>query len=192
MNRSLSFRQRRSIRLPEYDYASRGAYFVTVVSHKRMDIFGEIQAEMIILSLIGNIVDECWHAIPNHFPKVNVDQFVVMPNHVHGILIISADVTVGATHESPLRQKPLLQQKQSQQQKRAKGPPPGSLGAIIGLFKSSVTKRVHQIGISSPEQIWQRNYYEHIIRDEQDYQKICEYILSNPSNWEIDKEYSPL
>ena len=98
MNKSPSVRQRRSIRLPEYDYAQCGAYFVTIVSYKRFNIFGDIRNGNVILSKIGEVVTETWLEIATHFPQVNNDVFVVMPNHIHGILIISTDASVGAQH----------------------------------------------------------------------------------------------
>ena len=178
MKEILSPGQRRSIRIPGFDYADTDSYFVTIVSYKRLNLFGDIRNGIVILNQMGKVVTDTWLDIPIHFPKVSNEVFIVMPNHVHGILTISND-TVGATHESPLLQR------------QAKGPPPGSLGATIESFKSSVMRKIHQSWISSPEKIWQRNYYEHIIRDEEDYQNKVEYILTNPINWEIDKEYSP-
>ena len=127
--------------------------------------------------------------IPEHFPNVKLGIFVVMPNHIHGIISITEDATHGsklgmqsrtvveATHASPL---PRI----------SKGPMPGSIGAIIGSFKSAVTKRFHKIYNNHKNYLWQRNYYEHIIRNERDYQAIYEYILANPMNWEKDEEFS--
>ena len=165
--------QRRSMRLKEYDYASAGAYFVTIVSYKRLNIFSSISNSKTKLTQIGEIVENTWREIHIHFPYVRLDSFVIMPNHIHGILNIN--IHVGARHASPLQNMPLTKK-------------PRPLGVIVGSFKSSVTKRVHDSGLLKQKNIWQRNYYEHIIRDEDDYCKISEYIESNPVNWAFDHE----
>jgi len=133
-------------------------------------LFGEIKNENMTLNDLGKIADECWQAIPKHFPFVELGTYVVMPNHVHGIIIIH---NVGATHASPLR-------------KSANGPAAGSLGAIVGSFKSAVTKRIGREHNATG--IWQRNYYEHIIRNEKDLQNKTDYIDANPMLWDDDDE----
>jgi len=157
---------RRSIRLKKFDYSSPGAYFVTVVSYKRANIFGSITCGEVLLSQSGEIAKNTWREIPIHFPYVTIDTYVIMPNHLHGIINI-----VEATHASPL---PV----------NIRQP----LGVIIGSFKSAATKRIHRAGLLKHKQIWQRNYYDHIIRDDNDYEQIYEYIESNPINWEFDHE----
>lgn len=159
---------RKNIRLQDYDYSSAGYYFVTIVSYKRKHIFGEIVDGEMNLNLIGTIVKKTWEEIPMHFPYVEVDSHIVMPNHFHGIIVINN--LVGALHAEPL---PIKLQ---------------PLGVIVRSFKSAVTKRVHALYLIDHTKIWQRNYYEHIIRDEQDYQKIFEYIENNPANWSVDEE----
>jgi REP element-mobilizing transposase RayT len=173
---------RRSIRLQDYDYTQQGAYFVTICTYHRDCWFGEIVGGGVILTQIGAIADECWQTIPDHFPGVELDAYIVMPNHLHGIVIITQrDLNVGATHGSPLRaaNNPPLQP--------AKGLQPGSLGAIIGQFKSSVSRRLKAVP-DAPIPLWQRNYYEHIIRDEDDLNRIRAYIENNASTWETDHE----
>jgi putative transposase len=167
-------RKRRSIRLPGYDYTSPGAYFVTVVAYQRELLFGEIVDEEMILNARGRIVWECWYEIPKHFSHVKLGAFVAMPNHVHGIIEIVDNDTVGAQHAAPLLPKNNVI--------------PGSLGAIVRSFKSAVTKRVNEKYDSPGTALWQRNYYEHIIRNEQDWERIHDYILANPANWGDDKE----
>ena len=168
-------KHRQSIRLKKYDYAQPGAYFVTVVSQKRMNIFGEIVNGEMHLNQAGKIVEQTWLEIPKHFPNINVDIFIIMPNHIHGIIQIMENAHVGARHASPL-------------QKPQNGVKPQSIGAIIGSFKSAVTRQLHQTRIINQENIWQRNYYEHIIRDEADTQQIADYIETNPINWQYDHE----
>jgi len=163
-------RSRKSIRVQGYDYAQAGGYFITIVALQRECLFGEIVGGEVRLNALGRIVAECWHAIPEHFPNAEVDAFVVMPNHIHGIIFL-----VGATHASPLPQP-----------KFPHGPKSGSLGAIVGSFKSAVVRRagIELIGGN----VWQRNCYEHIIRGQAEYERIVTYIVENPSNWEQDEE----
>jgi REP element-mobilizing transposase RayT len=166
-------RHRKNIRLEDYDTTSPGYYFVTIVSYKRKNIFGEIIDGEMNLNQAGKIVEQTWRDISKHFPNTSCEIFIVMPNHIHGIINIIDDEIVGARHASPLRRN---------------GVKPKSIGAIIGSFKSAVTKQLHQTKTINQGKIWQRNYYEHIIRDEQDYQKIYEYIVNNPLNWLLDEE----
>jgi len=164
---------RRSIRLREFDYTQPGGYFVTIVTLHRDSLFGHIVNEEMQLNEMGNIADECWRAIPIHFPNVELGAYVIMPNHVHGIIVINE--TVGARHVSPL-QKP----------SNPRGFKRSSVGAIIASFKSAVTR-----GIGSEHNasgIWQRNYYEHVIRNSEDWDRIHRYIESNPSIWAEDEE----
>ncbi len=146
---------------------------MTIVTHDRKSIFGRIINGDMELNDIGKMVKEVWMAIPDHFPNVEMGEYVIMPNHIHGII----SITVEATHASPL---PRI----------SKGPMPGSIGAIIGSYKSAATRSFHKIQNSHENSLWQRNYYEHIIRNERDYQAIYEYILANPINWEEDEEFS--
>ena len=168
---------RKSIRLQGYDYSQAGAYYVTIVTFHRDCLFGEIVNKEMILSNLGKIADECWRAIPDHFPFTEMGAYVVMPNHVHGIIVIRNDesITVGATHASPLRIP----------NSRPHGAPRRSLGAIVGSFKSAVTKLIGRE--HSATGIWQRNYYEHIIRDEKDLQNKSDYIEANPMLWDEDE-----
>jgi len=175
--------QRQSIRLQEFDYAQSGAYFVTVVCHKRMNLFGEISDGELNLNRAGEIVEKTWLEIPKHFPNVNIDIFIIMPNHIHGIIHIIEDVPLGATHESPL---PELHHIESPHKSTTLKP--RTLGAIVGLFKSTASKRIHRAGLIDNQKIWQRNYFEHIIRDEDDYQQIADYIETNPLNWQYDRD----
>jgi REP element-mobilizing transposase RayT len=137
------------------------------------------------MTALGRIVQACWEETPAHFPNVEVDTFIVMPNHIHGIIFIH-EATVGARYISPLRKvgtgfSPLQEQPQTPH-----GFKPGSVGAIVASFKSAVTRQAgKELGLAN---IWQRNYYEHIIRNQTDYERIVGYILNNPSNWDQDEE----
>ena len=167
---------RHSIRLRGYDYAAAGGYFVTIVGLGWKCVFGKIVKGEMRLNTLGKIVKECWDEIPIHFPYTSIDAFVIMPNHIHGIIVIhdSSFFVVGAQHAAPLQNPISLNVK------------PGSLGAIVRSFKSAVTYRAHrELNMTN---IWQRNYYEHIIRNDQDYENITRYVISNPMNWGEDDE----
>ncbi len=170
---------RRSIRVKGYDYASNGAYYITIVTYHRDLLFGEIVNGEMILNTLGKIADECWRAIPEHFPNVELGKHVIMPNHAHGIIAIRDDTlttNVGATQWVA----------STTPDNRPKGPKPKSLGAIIGSYKSAVSYRANKE--QNVTGIWQRNYYEHIIRDEAELQRITDYIESNPSQWDEDND----
>lgn len=167
---------RRNLRLPEFDYSQPGAYFVTIVTQDRKLLFGEVLNKEMILNEAGRMVTEIWRAIPEHFSNVELGEFVVMPNHIHGIITIT---NLGTTHASPLP-------------KLTNGPKPGSIGAIVGSFKSATSKRSKELTKSHNHHLWQRNYYEHVIRNERVYQAIYDYILANPENWEKDKDLTSM
>jgi len=165
---------RHSIRLKGYDYAQAGAYFVTVVTHGRESLFGEVTGGEMWLNQYGEIVRDEWERAPEIRPEVELGAYVVMPNHIHGILVFHADgiYTVGATRRvAPTK---TLQS--------------GSLGAIMAQFKSIVTKRINLLRDTEGSIIWQRNYYDHIIRNQQDLELTWLYIESNPTQWEDDIE----
>jgi putative transposase len=162
-----SFR-RRSIRLPEYDYSKAGAYYITICSHNKKLIFGKIIDGEIIPSKIGILVEQHLKEIPDHFENVFIDDYIIMPNHIHFILSI-----VGVQNFEPLR---------NEYQKII----PRSIGSIIRAYKASVTKRCKKEEYKN--KIWQRNYFEHIIRNQEDHYRIREYIQNNPLQWELDEE----
>jgi REP element-mobilizing transposase RayT len=169
---------RRSIRLRGYDYSREGAYFVTICAQEHLCLFGEVVDGEMRLNDAGRIAKQCWLAIPDHFPHAQLDAFVVMPNHVHGIIVIVGarhHMDVGARHAVPL-------------QEQFGRPVPGSIPTIIRSVKSATTKRINEIRNAPGTLIWQRNYYEHIIRDEESLNRIREYILSNPLRWHLDRE----
>ena len=175
---------RRSIRLQEYDYANAGAYFITICTHQRESLFGEIADGGVILTQIGAIVDECWCATPDHFPSAELDAYSVMPNHLHGIVIITQHAAnVGARHAVPLQSRP-----ESTPAQAFGKPISGSLPTIVRSFKSAAARLVNIARDTPSAPLWQRNYYEHIIRNENDLNRIRAYIENNPSTWETDAE----
>lgn len=174
---------RRSIRVQGYDYASARAYYVTIVTYQRDCLFGKIENEEMLLNDFGLIAEECWIAIPEHFPKVELGAYVIMPNHVHGIIVIRADVPPSnpGMIEEGRRGATLLRPYEDQRKINVQ---PGSLGAIVRSFKSVVSYRLNKE--HNVTGIWQRSYYEHIIRDEKDLQNKTDYIEANPMLWDED------
>ncbi len=173
---------RRSIRLRGYDYSSIGAYFVTICVHERQCLFGDIVDGEMWLNDFGNIIATEWMRLTELRPDIETGEYVVMPNHFHGIVhiieqstaLIDKDNvgtihTVGAIHELPL---------QKRQQRRNM-----ILPKIVGRFKMITTKQINIIRDTPGVPLWQRNYYEHIIRDDADYTRIAEYLDDNPSSW---------
>jgi REP element-mobilizing transposase RayT len=162
---------RRSIRLQGYDYSRAGVYFVTICTQTRECLFGDVADGQMVLNDAGRMAKQCWYAIPGHFPHVGLDMFVVMPNHIHGILFI-VDKPVGTKNFSLLQSKP-----------RGTSKTPGS---VIRGFKIGVTKWLRQN--TEFYHIWQRNYYEYIIRNDKELNRIRQYIANNPMKWEVDRE----
>lgn len=173
---------RRSIRLPGFNYASENSYFITLVTDKRRNLFGEIQNDDLKITSLGEITRVNWQAIPEHFPNVEMDEFVIMPNHLHGIINLFEDPRRGSIYRAPtgIDRAPT----------EAYGKPvPGSIPTIIRTYKASVTRMAREeLGIVT---VWQRNYYEHVIGFDAEYDEIVEYIHCNPLNWLKDDEFSP-
>ena len=176
--------KRKTIRLKNYDYAQEGAYCVTVCVNDYRCIFGDVVDEEMVLNEIGEMVDQFWNKIPEHFPHVTLDEYIVMPNHLHGIIII-VDSAVGANNYSPLKLKRAkdfspLQISFLPSRQRPNGTSK-TIGSIVRGFKIGVTKWVRQN--TNMENVWQRNYYEHIIRSEPELTRVREYIKNNPIRW---------
>ncbi|MCB0201526.1 MAG: hypothetical protein H6649_12290 [Caldilineae bacterium] len=177
-------RHRRSIRLRGYDYSQAGAYFITVVTHDRTCLFGQVVDGEMLLNAAGLEAEKCWLAIPEHFPFVELDAFVIMPNHIHGIIVITPDgdnvrANVGAKNFSPLPPPP----SRHSQSFRS---PSKTVGSIVRGFKIGVTKWFR--AKTDVYAVWQRNYYDHIVRDEPSLHRIRQYIVDNPMKWAIDHE----
>ncbi len=147
---------RRSIRLRDHDYRSPAAYFVTAVTANRDCLFADAG--------LRSIVERCWLAIPRYFAHAALDAWVILPNHLHGVVVIQAAPTSAAHLQA------------------------GSLGAIIGNFKSVSTRRVNRVRQTPAAPVWQRNYYERIVRNDDELQRIRTYIAANPMRWSLDRE----
>lgn len=164
-------RERKQLRLRHFDYGQNGYYFITICTKDRLCVFGKIADQEICLSEIGQIVQFCWLDIPNHFPNVFVDEYIIMPNHIHGIIGIDNNDNAGNADLRSL-----------QKYDRTKM----LLPKIIHGFKSSVTRIVNR-SIKQTNFQWQKSYYERIIQNQETLIKIQNYIKKNPYQWEIDK-----
>lgn len=207
--------RRRTIRLKGHDYSSAGAYFVTVCTQEHEHLFGEITDSIMHLNDTGRIVETVWAGLPERFPMVTLDEFVVMPNHFHGIIVIIDDAgnrTVGALLAAPplamppLAAPPAIPRKQgtveakdatkSVIKKGAAGSVENqgaassarTVGQIMRAFKSISAINVNRVLGRSGQPLWQRNYFERIIRNEKELENIQEYIVNNPARWEDDPE----
>ncbi|MFA6271438.1 MAG: transposase [Candidatus Paceibacterota bacterium] len=176
---------RRSIRLNGYDYSQAGAYFVTICVHERECLLGEIVDEEMQLNQSGRIVAAEWIRLGELRKEIELGESVVMPNHFHGVVIFNEYIGVGAIHVRAIHELPLHQHESFppiRQQRRKM-----ALPTIIGRFKMITAKRINIDRDTPGVPVWQRNYHEHIIRNETDYNRIAEYIASNPQRWIEDK-----
>ena len=218
MRHNLRKSNRRSIRLPGYDYSKPGAYFVTICAKDRECLFGEITNRKMMLNDAGRMVETVWNELPKFYVRVSTDAFQIMPNHIHGIIVITrhdAVPTVGAGPRAcPLPGvRPVVAQPRRNGRRYENGQPQGggqpqgvaptrvksgyegvlSLSDIVHRFKTMTTKR-YTDGVRQccwppfPGKLWQRNYYEHIVRNEKDMARIREYITNNPAQWDTDRE----
>ena len=224
-----SSRNRRSLRLRGYDYRQAGAYFVSITVQERLCLFGKVTGERMQLNEAGEMVKQVWQELPQRFPTIEMDQFVVMPNHVHGIIVInghrpadsvpshSNDIPVGAPlvgarYQAATRAvgsavgAPLVGARYQAKRVPTRGTPTGGrsgaatakvdrvgLGDVIGAYKSLTTVQYTR-GVKNRNwppfhgRLWQRNYYEHVVRSDESLLKIREYILSNPARWAFDRD----
>jgi REP element-mobilizing transposase RayT len=163
---------RHSLRLKHYDYSKPGAYFITICVKDRKLFLGNVMDNKTQVNEYGEIVQKCWQELKTHFRCIRLDEFVVMPNHVHGIIMIDSQLEEKNTknamnQEGSIKQLP-------------------TLGQIVRHFKAKTCTLIRKSGFSEFE--WQRNYYEHIIRDESELNDVREYIVYNPNKWDEDNE----
>jgi putative transposase len=171
---------RRTVRLPEYDYRQMGAYFITLCAFRRDMIFGGIIEDEMILNDYGHIVLDGWIETAIIRPGIFLDEFTVMPNHFHAIVflpeMVNTNDNVGAHSRAPSGDNSALSRT------------PKSLGSLVAGFKSTVTKQINTLRSTPGTPVWQRNYSEHIIRDDEGLRRIREYIANNLAMWESDME----
>jgi putative transposase len=172
----LGAHHRRPVRLKGYDYSTPGTYFVPVVTNGYKCIFGKIIDTEMHNNHLGEIVSACWFGIPDHFSGIEVEPFVLMPNHIHGIITILDDDRRGTIYRAPTKEE-------------FGQPTVRSIPTIVRTFKAAVSRVANEdMGI---KKIWQRNYYEHIIRNQMEMEQINDYIQTNPASWEKDPENNP-
>ena len=159
----MQLHKRKNIRLKEFDYSSRGAYFITICTHDRKNLFvGAIhESPELQLNPFGQIVDKYINQLNTRF-DIKIDKYVIMPNHIHLIIVVEQR----AIRESPLR---------------------STISKAVGYLKMNASRDIHNKGYT--DTVWQRSFYDHVIRNEQDYQKIRNYIDTNPAKWQEDKYY---
>lgn len=155
------------MRLKGYDYTQPGAYFVTICIHDRLQLLSSVAEAKATPTSIGAIIIECWRMLPTHFANISIDAWIVMPDHLHGIVVIRQRENAA---RPPCHSEP-------------RGTIPGSLPAIIQNFKSVSTRRANQFRGTPGTRLWQEDYYEHIIRGDQEFNRIRRYIHTNPIRW---------
>ncbi len=175
---------RKSIRLKDYDYSQAGLYFVTICTQNRLHLFGEIVGDEMALNDAGEMIEKTWHEIPQFYTKFAIHEFAVMPNHIHGIIEITNNDSIPVSVGAGPRACPDNGQPQ--------GVAPTGLGDIVGRYKTLTTKRYID-GVKNNNwqlfnrKLWQRNYWEHVVRNENEYHRIAQYIMDNPPKWALDK-----
>ncbi|HPS28724.1 MAG TPA: transposase [bacterium] len=178
-------KSRRSIRLREYDYSQNGLYFITICVDGREELLGNVENGKMVLNDAGKIVDMCIHTIPEKYENIDIDSYIIMPNHIHIVIAIVGAIhelpennelpkKEKAIHESPLQQNALERRKML-------------LPKIVGYLKMNSSKQINILRGKSGVPLWQRNYHEHIIRNEKELDKIRHYININPAKWEMDR-----
>ena len=181
-----NYRRRKIIRWQKWDYSSPGRYFITICTKNRVHYFGEIKDGKMILSNIGVIADILWYEIKNHAKNVELDAFVVMPNHIHGILILKNDKMDGDGRVKACLDPAIANNNANTNpgQKRFRNPGKNTVSSIIGSYKSAVSRHAHRLGY---EFEWQSRFWDVIIRSDTEFYRIRNYIKNNVKNWKEDK-----
>lgn len=174
----------KSARLAGYDYRNEGLYYVTICTKHRAHFFGECENGIMLLNDLGKMAEDIWLAIPSHFSNVSLDEFVIMPNHIHGIIIIDKKIEIERSSVETYNYTSLQMPKNPHFQNLSA--PAKSLSTIIRAFKTVVTTESRKI---NPNFAWQPRFYDHIIRDAQSFTNIQNYIINNPTNWINDEYY---
>jgi len=162
-------RKRKSIRLREYDYTNPGAYLLTLCSFDKLDLFGRVVDSTVELSQLGQIAEKCWLDLPLHFQNAELDSFIIMPNHFHGILVLNCRGTACRAQAFEAFSEPVS----------------NSVPTIVRSFKSAVTRRIRELSGDSEMVVWQRGYHEHVIRKAEDINRVREYIMNNALRWSL-------
>jgi REP element-mobilizing transposase RayT len=166
---------RRSIRLQGYDYSQNGCYFITICTQDHISLFGKVYVGKMIKNIYGNMVEHTWKDLTKHNHHVKLDEFIVMPNHIHGIVIL--DNNFGLTYSGAG-----LEPAPTNTIHKYHGIP-----EIVRQLKTFSARHINKIRNSPGDRVWQRNYYERIIRNEREYLNVVKYIIENPLKWDSDK-----
>ncbi|WP_456414008.1 transposase [Oceanithermus profundus] len=164
--------RRKPTRLADFDYRSPGAYFVTLVAHKRVCLFGEVVEGKLKLNALGRIVEDVWTGLPDHYPHIELDAFVVMPNHFHGLVILQPDPAVVGEGFKP-----------SPTAIRRHG-----LSEIVRALKTFSARRINALRGTPGQRLWQRSYHDRIVRNETELNRLRAYIATNTLCWHLDRE----
>ncbi len=161
---TIGLAKRKLSRLPDYDYTQAGWYFVTICTWNHECLLGTLSEGEVQLNHMGQTAAACWRQIPEHFPRVSCDVFCVMPNHLHGIIVLPAeDPSTGQSNNT-------------------------SLSVVVGTFKAAVSRQCATRGVRTNQRLWQRSYFERVIRTEENLTRIRQYIVDNPVKWDLDEE----
>jgi REP element-mobilizing transposase RayT len=185
--------RRRSIRLKGYDYTQAGAYFITICSHQREHVFGEVVNGEMKLSKFGLVAKQQWEKLPKRFPNIELGAFALMPNHGHGVIQIIEHERRGIAEDGRRGTADKLNDHIDESSRRApterfQKPVAGSIPTIVRSYKSAVAYRINLVRGTNDVPVWQRNYYEHIVRNERELELITKYIDYNPFNWQLDRD----
>lgn len=166
-----------AIRLKGWDYSNPGIYFVTICANEREEVFGTIENEQSIMNDLGLIADACWKQIPSHFPNASLMDYIIMPDHLHGLICLANDKN-GTIYRASM----------GENTESFGKPTKGSVPTIIRTYKAAVTRAVNRECPESSTLVWQPGYYEHIIRNQEELEYTINYIKSNPEKWELDHD----
>jgi REP element-mobilizing transposase RayT len=201
---------RHSIRLQGYDYSSEGVYFLTICTYQHQQLFGKIEYGIMYLNQYGQIVRDEWEKSAIIRAEIELGEYVIMPNHMHAIVFIVDNPRRGVRPNAPTMNAPtmnapttnantmnvnMINSNTTYGKTNSENKPPGlqskSIGSLMSGFKSSVTKQINLIRNTPGEPVWQRNYWDHIIRNDESFYKIEDYIINNPVNWHQDQLFTP-
>ena len=195
--------KRKSIRLKNFDYSRAGAYFVTICSHNKKFVFGRVEDDAVRLSELGRLIEECWQQITEHFMNATLDEYIIMPNHLHGIIVLSesyhdcrgaarsareTDSTGRGAARSARKTDSTGRGAACSTRSETSNMRPDTLSTIVRSFKSAATKLARESNLVANEPLWQRSFFERIIRNNDAMMKAREYIINNPLRWHLDKE----
>ena len=175
MRQNTNTPRRKNMRLNGYDYSQPGAYFLTICTHSRECVLGDVVNGKMHLYEAGDIVLDCWNDLANHYAAIELDEFVVMPNHVHGIIVIVDTGKLQGSSPQGAGYKPATTSV-------------GTLPEVVRGFKTFSARRINQTRNRTGQPVWQRNYYERVIRDERTLAAVREYIVNNPAKWADDRD----